>query len=253
MSGFLRSLRRAMSRQNILLHDDGISQVSVRPHARLIALVEEDSKLPLWLLVNAKAAATYNCRRPEAAAWDGFIALTAVCTAAEAIVNRLLEPLVSPVEWAGLGKKSLERKPLPEKWVKLSSLLKTTPQFALGAEPIQAFSNVVEARNALVHFKHGQNVRKYEAEMKFRLGGRVPSLDEVVKQPPTKVLQEGIVEPTLNPSLASGYFEAFERLLLPVLDRCPGTAVSDVADRIRQSLAMADEEIAAASASVPGA
>jgi hypothetical protein len=242
MSSFLRSLRRDMSRQHIVLRDGNV-QVALHRNAKLVAVIEEDSKLPLWLLANAKAAATHNCRRAEAAEWEGFVALTSVCTAAEALANRLLEPLVTAQEWDGLGKKSLERKSIQEKWVKLSAILKTDPPFTLGTEPIQSFKQVVDARNALVHFKHGANMRRFETERRFRVGSPLPSLDDMVKQPPTRVLQEGTVEPTLAPSLAATYYEAFERVLLPILEKCAGTAVAEVADRIRQTLAIADEAI----------
>lgn len=246
MSSPLRTLRRGRNRGRVVLHDDGQFQVSIDKKVTAVAIVEEDSKLPLWLLANAKAAATHNCRLPDAAEWEGFVALTAVCTAAEAIVNRLLEPLVSAAEWDGSGKKSLERKSVIEKWIKLSALLKTTPLFTSGSEPIQSFAKVVDARNALVHFKHGKNVRVFESEMKFRLGGRVPSPEEVARRPPRKILQEGVVEPTLAAANGPAYFEAFERVLVPLLERCDGTPLNDVAARIRQSLERADAVIQAA-------
>ncbi|WP_242355952.1 hypothetical protein [Anaeromyxobacter sp. SG64] len=217
--------------------------MSIDTKVTAVATVEEDSRLPLWLLANAKAAATHNCVLPDAAEWEGFVALTAVCTAAEAIVNRLLEPLVTTAEWDGSGKKSLERKSVVEKWIKLSTLLRTTPPFNAGSEPIQSFAKVVEARNSLVHFKHGKNVRVFESEMKFRLGHRIPSPEEVAKRPPRKILQEGVVEPTLAPTNGPTYFAAFERVLLPILERCAGTPLNDVANRIRRSLELADSAI----------
>lgn len=242
MSSFLRSVRREMDRQRITV-SDGVLQLSLQPDARIVAVVEEDSKLPLWLLANAKAVAMHNCRVQGASEWDGFVALTSVCTAAEALANRLLEPLVPAREWDGSGRRSVERWSLPEKWVKLSGIVKTNPVFTLGTEPMQSFKKVIDARNALVHFKHGKNVRRFEAEKPFRLGKALPTVEEIVKQPPRKVLQEGIVQQTLAPSLAPSYFEAFERVLLPILDTCAGSAVAEVANRIRETLDIAEAAI----------
>lgn len=242
MSSFLRSLRRDIDRQRIVV-SDGDFQLSLRREAKAVAVIEEDSKLPLWLLANAKAVAMHNCRVQGASEWDGFIALTSICTAAEALANRLLEPLVSPQEWNGLGKKSVERWSPADKWVKLSALLKTDPTFTHGTEPMQSLKELIDARNDLVHFKHGKNVRRFETEIPFRLGTTLPTPEQMVKAPRSKVLQEGCVEPTLAPSLAASYYKAFERVLLPVLDRCGGTVVADVADRIRETLNIADAAI----------
>jgi len=70
MSSFLRSLRRGTSRQHIVLRS-GDLQVSLRRDGKVVAVVEEESRLPWWLLANAKAAAMHNCRLPEAAEWEG--------------------------------------------------------------------------------------------------------------------------------------------------------------------------------------
>lgn len=242
MSTFLRSLLRAIDRGRIMVPVAGL-QLSVRRDAKLVAIVEEDSRVPLWLLANAKAAATHNCRVQTASEWDGFIALTAVCTAAEALVNRLLEPLVSANDWDGAGRKSIERWPLPDKWVKLSTILNTAPVFTLATEPVLSFKKVIEARNNLVHFKHGKNVRRFETEKPFRLGDPLPSAEDIARHGPRKVLQEGNVEPTLAPSLAASYYEAFERVLLPILEKCARTPVADVAGRIRETLDIADAAI----------
>jgi hypothetical protein len=214
--------------------------VSVR-NPKIVAVVEEDSKLPLWLLANAKLAATHTCRLPTASAWDGFVALMSVCTAAEALVNRLLEPLVSAKEWDGAGAKSLERRPLLEKWAKLSSILETRPILSLGTDPLQSFKKVIDVRNALVHFKHGRNLRRFETEMPYRFGDALPSVEELARETPRRVLQEGSVQPALAPSLAPSYYAAFVHVLMPVLESCATTDLAGVAGRIRETLDKADE------------
>src|SRR5690606_172665 len=73
----------------------------------------EDVPIPKWLLQLAQGAAKA-AAKPDAGHYHGLQALLMTAMASEALVNRLLEPLVDSKKWS--GSKGIERKGTPEKW-----------------------------------------------------------------------------------------------------------------------------------------
>src|SRR5205807_340490 len=78
----------------------------------------------------------------------------------EASVNRLLEPLLKAVEWLGL-----ERKTPRQKWINLYQRVRVKPVLTPDKEPLRSLIEMVDLRNTLAHFKHGQHVTSAEVEV----------------------------------------------------------------------------------------
>jgi len=77
--------------------------------------------LPPWILGQARAFAV-TCCQEGATEGHTSIALLLTATAGEAVVNRLLEPLVRPEDWS-----FIERGSVDEKWELLSTKLRLVP------------------------------------------------------------------------------------------------------------------------------
>jgi hypothetical protein len=213
--------------------------VSAPPTMSLSLVVSQESDLPERLVGMARKA---SARASEAAAgeYEVVSALLLVNTAAEAVLNRLLEALLPAPEWTGSGKRDgLERASTAKKWVRLSEVLKMKPNLSRDREPLRSFLATVETRNALVHFKHGENVEVVETpRVKWTWGENVTvNAGELVRAPPAAVLTPAKLNGRFTPQAAAGYFDSLRSLLLAVLDHCP-EPLAHVASAVRSALTM---------------
>jgi hypothetical protein len=183
--------------------------LSAPPRVTARAVTMEEHSLPHWLLMLARKTAE-EAAKPSAGNYQALLALLMVTTAGEAIVNRLLEPLVSQREWIGTKeKKGLDWKPPPAKWVELSKRLGVEPPFRLGEWPVQSFARAVEARNALVHFKHSKNLTVSESDPIEWVLGEQPRVElaELATRPQREVQAPELGE-SLEPAVAAKHFDA---------------------------------------------
>ena len=189
-----------------------------------IALVlERDSDLPERLVAMARKA-TATATTADAGDYEAITAILLINTAAEAVLNRLLESLVTPKEWGGVqGRNGLERAGTEKKWVKLSELLKMKPNLSRDKEPLRAFLKTAEVRHALVHFKHGKNIEVVQTpSVPMNWGGHtvVPAGD-LARQAPARVLEAGQLRGALTREAVAGYFDSLKALLTEVTKHCP--------------------------------
>lgn len=192
------------------------------PRIEMTAVSSQDSSVPQWMLALARRAAA-SAEAEGASEGDALMTLLLVTTAGEAILNRILEPLVPADEWERNGRsKGIEMMATPDKWIELSKRLKLDPPFTRGTPPLQRYLKTVDARHTLVHFKHGRNVRHFESEPK-RIpwdGGVHIDLSELSSME-TKPVNVPEVEPVLDPKSAKEYFESLRALLGPVIEALP--------------------------------
>jgi hypothetical protein len=217
--------------------DLGGFTVPAPPKGKVSLVISRESDLPQRLVAMARravAAATVH----DTGDYEAVTALLLVHTAAEAVLNRLLEPLVSPDEWAGAkGGPSLERARTEKKWVRLSELLKMKPNLSRNREPLRSFLKTVEARNSLVHFKHGENWETYETpSVPWRWGEttQVPA-GELARQPPKRMIETGQLHGALTREAVGRYFDSFRALLAQVMKHCPAEA-AHVASEVTAAL-----------------
>lgn len=187
-----------------------------------VALVEkQESPLPGFHLMWACNAAK-DVNALGASEYHGFIVLLAVATAAEVLVNRLLEPLVEPEKWR--GNKGLERKPTAMKWAELSKRLHMTPPLDVGVEPLQSLAELSDHRNAVIHFKHGENIRAMQSapvdiKPKIRVKRGRPEIHMDIPpmtEKPREQTNETVMD-LMPPGRARGYFQVLLNVLNPVL------------------------------------
>jgi len=204
--------------------DFGLFQLAAPMRVTPVAQTIEESPIAHWLIECARRM-TLRAMQPDATQGDVLVSLLLTVTAAEAAVNRLLEPLVSRDEWEGTsGLKSVERLRTPEKWEKLSDLLHMHPALRKGQAPLQTFTGTLEARHALVHFKHGMNRKVSEARGPEQILYDVPAnivVDSDLMSRPRTQVSKSPAEEALQPSKAEGYYLSFAALLLPTLNAYP--------------------------------
>lgn len=101
-------------------------------------------------------------------------------------------------------------------------MLKMKPNLSRDREPLRSFLATVDARNALVHFKHGANVETYETpSVPWRWGEttEVPAAD-LARQPPKRMIETGQLHDALTRKAVARYFEALKALLTEVMKHC---------------------------------
>ncbi|WP_242344370.1 hypothetical protein [Anaeromyxobacter terrae] len=138
-------------------------------------------------------------------------------------MNRLLEPMVPEDEWIGTkDKKGLEGKSSPVKWAELSKRLGVEPPFRLGEGPLQRYARAVEARNALVHFRHSKNLTVTESDPVEWVLGEQPAtgLDELAILPQRAVATPRLGD-SLDPAVAAKHFDSLREMVTAVMPRLP--------------------------------
>jgi hypothetical protein len=222
--------------------DFGSFQLAGPVRVQAIAQTTEESPVAHWLIDCARQA-TLKAKQSNAVHADVLVALLLTVTAAEAVVNRLLEALVSPAEWEGNGSraKPVERLPLTEKWEKLSKTLALDPPFRRGEGVLQAFQQTLQARHDLIHFKHGKNAKVFEARGAQQVVYDVPmniDIDPDLLVAPKEQVARSSVEDSLQPSRAEGYYLSFAEMLVPVLNACPTNdpSLAYAVDKMRNAL-----------------
>lgn len=173
-----------------------------------VSLQGIESPFPSLLVTYAREAHLQLAERPLTRR-EPMLALLLTVTAAEAVVNRLLEPLVPAEQWD-----KIERAGAAKKWVRLASELGIGNVIADGQDPLSAFLKLIDARNSLIHFKHRSNLQSLAAEP-FDLIATKPGMVGVSELKP---LVMGPVEDALDPKRAQLYYPAFEKLVRPALD-----------------------------------
>ena len=193
------------------------------PRGSVSLVLSRESDLPQRLVAMARRAAVA-AADPGAGDYEAASALLLVNTAAEAVLNRLLEPLVTADDWVGTkGRPGLERARTEKKWVRLSELLRMKPHLLGDREPLCAFLKTVDARNSLVHFKHGENWETVETpSVPWNWGGttEIPAGD-LARQRPKRIIEEGQLQGALTREAVTRYFASFKTLLTEVLKHCP--------------------------------
>jgi hypothetical protein len=188
---------------------------------------ETPSTMPQWLLSIAISRARY-ALTPDGGDLGCLDAILYVCTAAEALVNRLLEPLVPEGDWlpkknekGKLTDRGIEGLTAEKKWKKLYSLLNIKPELSEGTDPFRSFLAVVEIRNQLIHFKHGKNIERTETPLKTTYRYGHVEADGTRPLGPRLVIQKSEIREFLGPGRARGYMESLKGMLEPVLKVYP--------------------------------
>jgi hypothetical protein len=168
--------------------------------------------------------------RPGAEMQATMLVIVLVSSAAEAVVNTLIEENVGPAEWHGPGRKGLVWKSPREKWVRLSHILKMRPEFSPDRPPLRQLIETIEVRNALMHFQHGKNLVHSQLPLPVSYDRGQVAIDST----PMLLGQEGIVvrDAELRKSLqvghAEAYYDSLVSVLRPVLAVCPEDSVETV-------------------------
>jgi hypothetical protein len=169
-----------------------------------------------WM-IRAAAISVEKALQPEASEYETLVALLTVATALEAVVNRLLEPLLTTSEWP-----KAERKSAADKWSRLYSRVGVKPGLAPDRDPLRGFVGLVELRNTLVHFKHGKHVHGADipvpASWSLGASGGELTVDMSKELPP---LPTSPVYEQLNPSQARSFGAVMLAMLEPVLPLYP--------------------------------
>lgn len=184
----------------------------------LIPRLTMPSIVPWWLVALAQRA-HQDLLHPQANNYNDLMALLLTVTAGEAAVNRLLEPLVSREVWFGTGKKrgGLDFAPTGARWVRLSKELALVPPLEEAHEPLASFLKTVDARHALVHFKHSHNIHELVAKpvtLSLNAPTLVPVEDFFGSSPDSQL---GEADAAIAPEVARSYFPSLEKLLGAVL------------------------------------
>jgi hypothetical protein len=208
------------------------------------ALIVNPSPIPEQLLGLAQWS-TGQARRPDADATPTLLAIIMIVTAAEAIVNSLLEFVLPPKTWNGTdGKRDgYQWRTLDAKFARLSQLISMKPALDKTKSPLREFLAVAEIRNQLIHFQYGPNIRQVAvgADASYE-GGRVRvEMPEPEPDPeaPGQILHEAKLLEPLKPDKASGYYAALENLLRPVLGAYPSDPLGTVT-RLKETLEKRD-------------
>ncbi len=131
-----------------------------------------------------------------------MMTLFLTAAASEALVNRLLGPLVPKEEWS-----RIEKGRPGEKWSALASNLGVTPALAVGIPPLQGLVWVHSLRNELMHFKHERHNVSVRRELSKEVKGGKIVFD--FDNPGTPVTESGEgpdLEAALDPKQAESYF-----------------------------------------------
>jgi hypothetical protein len=219
----------ATDRQNLTMaFDNGIVATVESVSASLVTT--RSSRVPEWLLWLARDA-VHKAQEPGASEQRGLTAVLLIAAAGEAVLNWLLESLVSTEEFFGTGEKnSLQFASMTKKWIRLSQLLHIKPHFHADAPPLKPLLDTIDVRNDVMHFKHGRNVRHTrgaEIEGLKRDGKIVIPVHEVMASPQQTVSGE-IVEDKIDPSRAAGYLTTLTNVLQVVLPVYPNREIAEV-------------------------
>jgi hypothetical protein len=209
--------------------------VTINVAGTTLHVVEEtETQIPLWLYLHAANFAKQAAERPGHAATMMTLFLTAA--ASEALVNRLLGPLVPEIEWS-----RMEKGRPGEKWSALAAKLGVSNALAVGKRPLQGLAWVHTLRNELMHFKHERHnvsVRR-ELPKEIKAGKLVFDLDN----PGTAMTESGEgpdLEAALDPNQAQVYFGYLNETLHLALDAYQEDRFH-IVERLRAVIAQAAE------------
>jgi hypothetical protein len=174
-----------------------------------------ESPIPKWYLTLARSSA-HDCRKEEADHSSTLSVVLHTTLAAEAIANRLLEPLAKK-NW-----KKLERKSCVEKWTRLSCEVGLPTPFDKMREPLSLFAEVMKLRHDLVHLKFQENITRHNLPLDVNNEG-LRSTFKLPDQPKVKLYpsKKSYLPEALDPSKGWGYFMSFVDVLRPILVRYP--------------------------------
>lgn len=169
----------------------------------------EDQRLQGWLTERA-AAGFRATQMPGADHYQTLLTVLLSALAAEALVNRLLEPLLSADEWS-----KMERDlGTPEKWMRLYDRLRLTPK----AGSMQKLRALFKLRNDLVHLKHSTTLIRKETPVPLKWALRPKG--EPPKAP-AEVTADPKLRERLEPRCAADYYGCVRDLLVGVLESYP--------------------------------
>lgn len=231
--------------KNCHLNQDGIpaivqelengGTVTINVAATKLHIVEEtETQIPLWLYLHAANFAKQAAERPGHAATMMTLFLTAA--ASEALVNRLLGPLVPKEEWS-----RIEKGRPGEKWSALASKLGVSHALAVGKRPLQGLVWVHTLRNELMHFKHERHNVTVRRELSREVKGGKLVFD--LENPGTPATESGDgpdLETALEPKQAQSYFGYLNETLHVALDAYEEDRFH-IVQRLRAAIAHAAE------------
>lgn len=131
----------------VVVGDDGFSATVHVGSVNASHVEETASQVPEWLFQHAAQFADNATHDGGHAATLMTLLLTAA--ASEALVNRLLGPLIPEKEW-----KAIELGPALDKWEELARRVGVADHLSRGKQPLQGLATVHRLRNELSHFKH---------------------------------------------------------------------------------------------------
>jgi len=233
-----KSCHWSSDRQNITVaFDNGLVATIESVTAALVTM--RSSRVPEWLLRIARDA-VHKASEPGASDQRGLMAVLLVAAAGEAVLNWLLEALVSSEKFlAKEGGNSLERASMAKKWIKLSELLDIKPNFKADAPPLKNLLETIEVRNSVMHFKYGQNVRRTKGmEIKgVKKNGSISIPMRPLLESPQQLVSGEIVEDRIAPSRAAAYFATLTNVLQVVLPVYPDKKIAkDIQDALTEEV-----------------
>ncbi|MHB8420114.1 MAG: SEC-C metal-binding domain-containing protein [Myxococcales bacterium] len=183
---------------------------------------DELSGVPSWLLRHAIRTAR-DAAGENTDDYHCIVALLFLSMAAEAVVNRLLEPLMGR-RWDDRFER---RTALVEKWKCLYKEL-GLPKLDKAREPLSTFAAMVDVRNELVHFKHGKNVTRIEQTVNFERSYGNLTVNLHKPEGPAVITQTPQFPEHLRPSDVAHWEGGLRVLLGPVLEKYPEDVFGEV-------------------------
>ncbi|HEY2029995.1 MAG TPA: DUF5677 domain-containing protein [Myxococcales bacterium] len=190
--------------------------------AQVVMRTKRDQQIQGWLLERA-ADAVRDAQMPGAGEFETMKVVLFAAAAAEALANRLLEPILSrkmsEKEWDDYERDTRTA----DKWLRLYQELGIVPTLQPGHEPLQGLVNVFKLRNDLMHFKHGKNLIITEQWLPASSPDRKhieldPAIDDLGKR---VTVQGSDIRDRLRPDRAADYYGAVRTLLLGALAKHP--------------------------------
>lgn len=212
--------------------DDGFSAMLHLDGMKGSLVEEEQSRIPEWLFLHAANYAEDSREGGGNAATLMTVLLTG--TASEALVNRLLGPLVPQEEWD-----SMERKGAITKWKALGKQLGLERELSPDRRPLQDLAAVHDLRNEMAHFKHERHSTSVTRPLLKTVTANRVVFDGATAGPPIETRGTG---PNLYKALAQERGPEYFDALLRTLELALGSYQEDrfhIVERLREVIAQA--------------
>jgi hypothetical protein len=214
----------------LIQSDDGFTATLHVSNVSASRVEETDSQVPEWLFRHAAQFAEEASSADTHAATMMTLLLTAA--ASEALVNRLLGPLIPAQEW-----KAIELRAPLDKWEELAKRVGVSHKITRGKRPLQDLGTVHRLRNELSHFKHERHAVTVTRPIATSIErGRIV-LDAGTAGPPDEKRGAG---PDLADALAGtrarSYFGSLVETLEVLLGAYPEDRFS-IVQRLREQMA----------------